>query len=121
MSLVRYPDKARTENLENAFTTGVEARDTGRCFLLVEANKATLHFAANIIAPVSTVRLMPPGAIDLDETPASWERGLCSLSGEPVFVVVSPAGALDVDNGSPRKLVAGDWIIGKVEWVRKPA
>ena len=121
MSLVRYPDKARVDPLADKYVAGVTARGPGiRTFLYVEDNTATLHFAADIGAsPGSTTLLMPVGTIPAEDTPASAERGLCALSGEPVFAVVGPSGSLAVDAASPRKLQAGDWIIGKVEWIRR--
>lgn len=122
MSLVRYPDKVRIDPLADKFVAGIAARGPGiRTFLEVEANKVTLHFAADAVSPTSSTLLFPAGTIAPEDAPASAERGLCALSGEPVFAVVGPAGSLAVDSASPRKLVAGDWIIGKVEWVRKPA
>ncbi|MGV2855442.1 hypothetical protein ACNPON_17830 [Glutamicibacter sp. AGC13] len=121
MNLVRYPDKARLDPLADKYVSGIAARGPGvRTFLYVEANKATLHFAADAVSPASSTLLLPTGTIAPEDAPASAERGLCALSGEPVFAVIGPSGSLAVDSASPRKLVAGDWIIGKVEWVRKP-
>lgn len=121
MSIVRYPDKLPVIDMSGSFAPGLSNRTAGRTFLEAGDNKASLHFAATITAPENARLIMPAGSIPAKHAPPYAERGFCVMNGELVIVIVGTTGNVTIDFESPRTLTGNTWIIGVIEWMRRPA